>query len=286
MSAAEVVNSEGYTYELDPAKHRLSDLQKEELRIFKEFIKICKDNGLTYYIWGGSFLGAVRHHGFIPWDDDIDVSMPRPDFEKFLEIAPGQLPDDMYVSTYKRKDHVTLVAQVFNKDKRFVLNNATRKVRTGAWIDILVIDGAPRPGIKRKIFGVKYMYYRMMSQYAHFGEIVNLNKKRPWYENIAVKFAQVTNIEKFLNPVKIGDKFHALLKTNKFDECEYLGTFMGTLKMGEIFPKEMLGKGALYDFEDLKVNGPEHADAYLFYVFGNYMAPPPENMKYKHNVTE
>ena len=254
MSAAEVVNSGGYTYELDPAKHRLSDLQKEELRIFKEFIKICKDNGLTYYIWGGSFLGAVRHHGFIPWDDDIDVSMPRPDFEKFLEIAPGQLPDDMYVSTYKRKDHVTLVAQVFNKDKRFVLNNATRKVRTGAWIDILVIDGAPRPGIKRKIFGVKYMYYRMMSQYAHFGEIVNLNKKRPWYENIAVKFAQVTNIEKFLNPVKIGDKFHALLKTNKFDECEYVGTFMGTLKMGEIFPKEMLGKGALYDFEDLKVS--------------------------------
>ena len=286
MKTEKEAEKELFSYELDPAKHVLSNLQKEELKIFKTFIDICQRNALVYYIWGGSFLGAVRHHGFIPWDDDIDVSMPRNDFERFLEIAPNELPEDLYLSTYKRNDHITLVAQIFNKDKRFTLNNAEKKIKTGAWIDILVIDGAPDPGIKRKIFGIKYMYYRMMSQFSHFSEIVNLNKTRPWYENLAIKFAQMTHIENYLDPIRIGDRFHALLKKNKFDDCEYSGTFMGTLKMGEIFPKKILGKGAIYDFEDIKVVGPEHADAYLFYVFGDYMTPPPENLKYKHNVTE
>ena len=150
-------------------EHKLSRLQEEELKIFKEFVSICENNDLSYMIYGGTFLGAVRHRGFIPWDDDIDVAMPRLDFEKFMRIAPAFLPKELYLSTYKNdSDHITLVAQIFNKNKAFTLNNAGKIMKTGAWIDILVIDGAPAPGIKRKIFGIKYMYYRMMNQFAYF----------------------------------------------------------------------------------------------------------------------
>ena len=95
----------------------LSQLQTEELKLLKVFIKLCDENNLTYFVAGGSFLGAVRHQGFIPWDDDIDVAMPRPDFEKFIEIAPSFLPDSTFLSTYKRgKEHATLVAQLFGKE--------------------------------------------------------------------------------------------------------------------------------------------------------------------------
>ena len=91
------------------SEHKLNKLQEEELKIFKIFIEICKNNNLRYMICGGSFLGAVRHKGFIPWDDDIDVAMPRPDFEKFLVIAPDILPEDLYLSTYKfGEQHITL----------------------------------------------------------------------------------------------------------------------------------------------------------------------------------
>ena len=128
------------------SKHELSKLQEAELDIFKEFIRICQENHLRYFICGGSFLGAIRHKGFIPWDDDIDVAMPRPDFEIFLQIAPRLLPEDLYLSTYKLgAEHITLVAMIINKHKDFVLNNAAKQVRTGAWVDILVIDGAPEP---------------------------------------------------------------------------------------------------------------------------------------------
>lgn len=271
---------------ISQTEHKLSKLQEAELTIFKEFIRICEANNLKYYIWGGSFLGAVRHQGFIPWDDDIDVAMPRKDFESFLEIASEQLPNDMYISTYKRgAEHVTLVAQIFDRHKDFVLNNAAKKVRTGAWVDILVIDGAPNPGIGRKMFGVRYMYYRMLNQFAHFDEIVNLNKKRPWYENMAIKFAQITKIEKRLDPIKIGDSFHKLLKTNDYEKSDFIGTFMGAAKMGEIIPKTFIGEGKPYKFEDILVNGPENYDEYLKHFYGDYMTPPPVGERNRHNVT-
>lgn len=267
-------------------EHKLSKLQEAELEIFKEFVKICDNEKLTYMICGGSFLGAVRHHGFIPWDDDIDVAMPRPDFEKLLKVAPKLLPEHLYLSTYKRKDHVTLVAQIFNKDKAFTLNNAAKVVQTGAWIDILVIDGAPEPGLQRKIFGIKYMYYRMLNQFAHFEEIVNLNKKRPWYENAAIKFAQITRIEKKLDPVKIGDRFHRFLKKRKYEDSKYVATFMGAAKMNEILPKEVYGVGSEYEYEGMIIKGPDKADEYLSHFYGDYMTPPPVDQRNRHNVKE
>lgn len=266
--------------------HKLSRLQQEEFKIFKEFIRICDENKLSWFICGGSFLGAVRHRGFIPWDDDIDVAMPRPDFEVFLELAPKYLPEELYLSTYNTdEEHITLVAQIFNRNKEFILNNAEKKVQTGAWVDILVIDGAPEKGVKRKIFEVKYMYYRMLNQFAHFSEIVNLNKKRPWYENIAIRFAQITHIEKYLDPIKIGDKFHQLLKTNLYETSAEVAIFMGAAKMNEIIPKEVYGVGTEYDFEGIKVKGPDMYDKYLSHFYGDYMTPPSENERNRHNVT-
>lgn len=70
----------------------LRDLQLVELDILKEFLRICKKYNLRYYALGGTLLGAVRHKGFIPWDDDVDIGMPRPDFIRFGEIAKKEFP--------------------------------------------------------------------------------------------------------------------------------------------------------------------------------------------------
>ncbi len=266
---------------------KLTKLQEAELEILKEFLKICEKEGLRYYIWGGSLLGAVRHKGFIPWDDDIDVAMPRKDFEQFLLIASRELSDNFKLSTYdSNPDHITLVAQIFNKNKEFVLHSAAKKVQTGAWLDILVIDGAPKKGFKRKVFTVKYMYMRMMNQFAHFDEIVNLTKKRPWYEKLAIRFAQLTKIQRWLNPIKLGNKFHDLLKKNDYETASEVATFMGAAKMKEIIPKSYIGSGKKYTFEDIQVVGPDMYDEYLTHFYNDYMTPPPIEQRNRHNVKE
>ncbi len=266
---------------------KLSKLQTAELAILKEFLKICEKNNLKYYLIGGSFLGAVRHKGFIPWDDDIDVAMPRPDYEEFLKIAPALLPENLYLSTYKLgKEHYILGAVIYNKKKEFLLNNAAKQMATGAWVDISMLDGAPDPGMKRRLFGIRYMYRRMMFQFAHFDEVVNLNADRPWYERAAIRFAQNTNIENRLDPVKAGDKFDKLLRSNSYEDAAYIANFVGRVKMNEILPREVYGEGTDYEYEGMLVKGPDQADAYLTHFYGDYMTPPPPEERNRHNVTD
>ena len=88
----------------------MNELQKCQFEILKEFIKVCKENNLQYYLVGGTCLGAVRHKGFIPWDDDIDVAMPRKDFNKFVALQ-DKFPKHLFIQTYKT-------------DKNFIYNYA------------------------------------------------------------------------------------------------------------------------------------------------------------------
>ncbi|HFI0816809.1 TPA: phosphorylcholine transferase LicD, partial [Streptococcus suis] len=82
-------------------KLKMNSLHKVDIEIVKEVIDVCKKYDLTYYALGGTMLGAIRHKGFIPWDDDIDLGMPRKDYEKFLKVAPRHLSDKLKVVNYK-----------------------------------------------------------------------------------------------------------------------------------------------------------------------------------------
>lgn len=266
-------------------EYRLSKLQQDEFYIFKEFIQICSKNELAWFICDESFLEAVRHGEVIPWDDDIDVAMSRPDFEKFPEIVPRYLPEELYLCTYKSgAEHITLVAQILNKNKSFTLNHAEKQDQTGAWIDILVIDSASVEGIKRKLFSVRYMYYWMINQFAHFSEIVNLNKIRPWYEKVTIKVAQMTNIEAHLDAVKIGDSFHKLLKSNPYEKSDEVGTFMGAAIMFEILLKRIYGVGTDFQFERISVKESDMYEGYLGYFYRDYMTLPPLGERNRYNV--
>lgn len=268
-------------------KHKLTKLQEAELDILKTFIKICEENNLRYFLCYGSMIGAVRHQGFIPWDDDVDVAMPRPDYEIFSNIANKVLPDYMYFSTYKLgKDHITLSSMIMNKNHDFTLHNAGKVVKTGAWIDVLAIDGAPEPGISRKIFLIKFMYYRTMCQLAHFDKVVNLQKPRPWYEKVVIKFAQITKIERYLDGVKYGKKYHKLLSRIPYDKSEEVATFQGDDRLEGIVPKEVYGKGKKYRYEDIYVIGPDDYDRYLKCYYSDYMKYPPMELRNRHNVKE
>jgi lipopolysaccharide cholinephosphotransferase len=107
----------------------MNELQKVELDLFIHFKEICKQLNLTYFMVSGSALGAVRHGGFIPWDDDLDICMIREDYEKFLDIAKEELPKDLFLQTRETDpyyDYLALPCKI-RDTKSLIIENGTEK---------------------------------------------------------------------------------------------------------------------------------------------------------------
>lgn len=266
----------------------LSDLQQAEFKILKAFDVIAKKYNIKYYLADGTLLGAVRHKGFIPWDDDIDLTITRSEYERFKTVAVRELPSSMFLSTFDTPGHIWLVPRIIDRNSKFYLNNAAKQKEIGAWIDFLILDGVPEPGIKKKIWGFLYLMARMLYQFSNFSTAVNLNRKgRPWYEYAAIRFAKITHIEKILNPVKMGHFYDWVCTRFDYDKCESCCMLSNTLQLKGITPKSWIGEGVEYKFEDMTLLGLQETDKYLRFCYGDYMTPPPvEKRVSEHNVTK
>lgn len=260
----------------------LRKLQMIELSMLKEVVRICDKYGLTYYLSAGTFLGAVRHKGFIPWDDDADVRMPRPDYEKLLKVLPDELNAKYkYAHFLYNKSHWYYLRVL---DPRVTLrrNNTNGERYCYAWIDIFPLDGMPKNGLHNKLRRFRLLYRRMMLQLSVFDEIITLNKKRPTYERMIIWIAMHTPIQRMLSYDKMWYKLDKALKAYPLEKAEYYVNFMGMYKFKDMIPKTVYGKGAKYQFEDGYFNGPEDYDAFLKHLYGDYMKLPPVEARNKH----
>lgn len=144
---------------MDSGKRTLTDeerraLQLNELEILQEFKRVCKANHLEYYLTAGTLLGAVRHQGFIPWDDDIDVAMPRRDFEKLALLCRSHLKEGFYYQDCRtEKDYPYYFAKI-RREGTEVLEPCLEafNIRKGQYIDIFPLDGCPSKTIVAVLF--------------------------------------------------------------------------------------------------------------------------------------
>ena len=111
-----------------------------QLNILREIHKICEENNLRYYLAYGTLLGAVRHKGFIPWDDDIDIVMPRPDYIRFFEIAKSDTCD--FYSIEKNDEYIYSFGKASRKNTVIIPDGMRCKIELGISVDIFPLDGA------------------------------------------------------------------------------------------------------------------------------------------------
>ena len=241
-------------------------IQDKILSILKEFISICEENNLTYYALGGTLLGAVRHKGFIPWDDDIDIGMPRED-----------LSEDTL--NYKKAFSV-----IRDDSTKIIMNYSKEELVESLWIDIFPLDGMPSNALKKKIHSLRYLYARMMVQLSQFNSLVNQKKEnRPFIEKIIIAFANAVNIEKIISFTWAQKKYVQTIKKYSFDEA-YAGNYTGAYKLKEIVPSDYFGEPVLLQFEDLKLCCPCKYKEYLTAIYGaDYMQLPPEDKRTLHH---
>ena len=270
-------------------KEEISDLRKlqlSELELLKEVVNICEKNNITYYISGGTYLGAVRHKGFIPWDDDIDIAMPRTDYEKFLKIVSEQEKDNFILSTYEdTSEGIHYPAKITNPNLKVVSSSGKNNQIWSSWIDIFPLDGMPNNKIISKMHQFHLLYLRARLKFTCFDDQVNLkDKHRPLIERILIWIGLHTNFGKNSSSLKYLNKIDKSLKKYPEDKSKVYVNFMGSYKFKSIISKEIYAEGAKYDFEGLKLNGPKYYDKYLTIIYGDYMTPPKNDEKNKHNT--
>jgi lipopolysaccharide cholinephosphotransferase len=264
----------------------LRKFQLIELQLLKKIIKIIEDNNLTYYALGGTLLGAIRHKGFIPWDDDIDIGLPREDYEKLIKIC-NESDNGLTIINYKDDvSYFRYFAHIEDSTMKIERHDKMTTEIANAWIDIFPLDGMPSNNIKRKLHKLNILYQRAMYRFSVFDKAVDINKKnRPLHEAILIKIGLIVKPQKILNTKKRLDKLDKVLTKCKYDKCNYLVNAMGVYKFKEMFPKSVYGKGEYYQFEDIQIFGPENYDFVLKQMYGDYMTPPKLSDRNHHEST-
>lgn len=255
-------------------------IQLEELEMFKDFIAFCQKHGITYYLCGGTMLGAIRHKGFIPWDDDIDLFVSRPDFERLLLLREEYGEGTPYeMASYRLGNLNRAYMRIFNKnirvDKEFIDDEFDRYL----WIDVFPLDGLPSDRVAaQKIFKQIAVYRKMLVwKRARFGTGKSLVAK------IGKQFLKV-----LLLPVSmqtILSRMESLAMSHDFNQSAYIGEVaLGLGGIKEWLPKEPFLEPVTVEFEGLKVNGMGNYEQYLTQKYGDYMTLPPASEREAHSI--
>ncbi len=252
-------------------------IKKIELEILLNVTSFCEKNNLGYYLCYGTLLGAVRHNGFIPWDDDIDISMPRSDYEKFLSIYS----DENYELFHWKRSNKCLCtfAKVFD-NRTVLIENGDYGELYGVNIDIFPDDGVPdtKRKIKKHVSKMKFLWGLVVC-----GTIKDISLRKPT-KKLAIwlgrAFFKVIPIKHYITGRVIENA-----KKYQYDTSEYAGHLVWGYGEREIVRRSWISEYTKVEFEGYSLNAPKHYDEYLTQIYGDYMTPPPmEKRQYNHGL--
>ena len=262
----------------------MNDLQKCQLEIFKQTIKVLDENNLQYYMIGGTLLGAVRHGGFIPWDDDIDIGMPRADYEKFAKIANQILPEDLfYQDKLTDKEYPYNFAKIRKNDTLFKQKHLARfNIHHGVFIDIFPLDGCANDEKTQKRHAKKCIFINYISI---VDSLVDSETTQNFTKKLEIFVLKC--LRKLIGKKRVDSILYKNMTKFDYNSANYIGNMLGVAREREIMPKEYYfdnsNKYKLLQFEDTKCKCPVNPEACLTKQYGDFMQLPPEEKRVSHH---
>ena len=252
------------------------ELKAIQLEIAKKIHAFCQERGLRYYLAYGSLIGALRHKGYIPWDDDIDLAMPRPDYEVFIHSFNGAFPDLELFSAELQPRYYAPYANVCKKGTLLrEVNRNHHGVDIGVKVDVFPIDGAPSDEklykkIRRKIdFWTFVLFYRNVTLVPRWKK-----DKVLWFKTLVWKTLFLPLPIPFVQR-----RIRSLAACSDF-ESSALSEKLVTPSPGDTrMPREVFEEYVDVEFEGFKFKAPKQYDRYQRAVYGDYMQLPPEEQR-------
>ncbi len=261
----------------------LREVQLISLEICKKIDKICDENCFRYYLYAGSLLGAIRHNGFIPWDDDIDIVMPRPDYERFLVYIQEHQDELNPLKLYNinlNPDYPYMISRV--SDERYVLNIENEdSYGIGIFVDVYPWDGVGQTEeemVKRKIKAARYSSLCYLSTRQKCIKDNTKSKTKLLIKPVAFALAKLIGKNFFVK------KINKMALKYSYDESKYVGCLVwGTDGPRGIYPIEWMEPYTKVQFEDTELRAPKEWDKALTKLFCNYMELPSEKDRIPHH---
>lgn len=257
----------------------LRELQNKSLEIALYFKDFCNEHGLLFYMCGGCCIGSLRHKGFIPWDDDVDVFMPRDDYEKLKELWHKYANTEKYACVYADKNRVDgnlFVTIRDNETTAIKPYQVDMDISHGVALDVLPLDGWPDGKMKRKMqvfWALVYSLYCAQTVPVNHGKAVS----------VAGKIALTLVPSKKLR-YKLWKLAERKMTKYPIKKCNYITELCsGPYYMKKQYPREAFDKAIWVDFEDVKMPIPQGYDVYLRTAFGDYMKLPPKEKQKPHH---
>lgn len=287
----ENLQADGSDEEKGETNEALTLLHSLEREALKRFLDFCEAYDLRYYAIGGTLLGAVRHGGFIPWDDDVDLGMPRKDYDRMLELvlqgkADAYLGEEFRIDCCQNNTEFKSYFAKIASTKYEICEELLEadKVRPGYLTDILPIDGTPNSPAARTWYYAKAMFYRFLCGTANVA--TGIRTSRPKWEQSVLKAVRAMGLYKLIDVRKVYKKMDALFHRVDAENAEFTGTLTGAYKTKEIVPRVYWGdtydEYSCFDFDGLKLRAPKSFDSYLTHMYGDYEELPPKSKRKVH----
>lgn len=252
----------------------LNEVHAILLDMAKYFHQICEKHGIGYYMLGGTMLGAVRHKGFVPWDDDMDFGIPRKQYAQFVAAARQELPARYKMLTVDNSEYACLGIGKLSDTKTICpeIFSVRTEETLGVNIDIFPLDDTNgRTDIlsRNQRARMLFKFQKLLFVNAH---------NRPMHKRLLANIAQsLFQMQRTTIPMLI-ERMMLRPKTN----TTHVANLFGAWAMKELVPKEVMGTPQLYDFEDTHFYGVQDSDAYLKHLYGDYMTIPPVSELHLH----